>query len=172
MNTRKHFFTVRVTEHWDRLPREAVESLSSEILKSCLAMLLGNQLSAEKDWGIPVDSKPNISQQCAPASLKQTMTWAKSRTAIKLRDVIIQCYLALVRQHQQHKVQFWSLQFKTDIEIKRRGSREQSILCTEAVREECPRHKLVSGQRTSYQADNMPAETTIAYDVKATPEEC
>lgn len=29
---RKHFFTVRVTKHWHRVPREAVESL--EVFKS------------------------------------------------------------------------------------------------------------------------------------------
>jgi len=34
------FFTVRVTEHWHRLLREAVESSSLEILKSCLGMVL------------------------------------------------------------------------------------------------------------------------------------
>jgi len=33
-NTRKHFFTVRVTEHWHRLPVEVVEPPSPEILKS------------------------------------------------------------------------------------------------------------------------------------------
>jgi len=44
VNTRKHFFTVRVTEHWHRMPREVAESPSLEIFKSCLAMLLGNQL--------------------------------------------------------------------------------------------------------------------------------
>jgi len=32
----KNFFTVRVTEHWSRLPREAVESLSMEIFQTCL----------------------------------------------------------------------------------------------------------------------------------------
>ena len=34
MNKRK-IFTVRVTEHWNRLPREDVESLSVEIFKTC-----------------------------------------------------------------------------------------------------------------------------------------
>ena len=39
-NTRKHFFTVRVTEHCVGLPREAVESPSLEIFKSCLDIFL------------------------------------------------------------------------------------------------------------------------------------
>jgi len=33
-NMRKNFITVRVTEHWNRLPREAVESLSQEIFRT------------------------------------------------------------------------------------------------------------------------------------------
>jgi len=39
-NIRKCFFTVRVTELWHRLPREIVESLSLEIFKSHLYMVL------------------------------------------------------------------------------------------------------------------------------------
>ena len=34
LNMRKNFCTLKVTEHWDRLPREAVEFLSLEISKT------------------------------------------------------------------------------------------------------------------------------------------
>ncbi|KFV73001.1 hypothetical protein N308_11259, partial [Struthio camelus australis] len=44
LNLRKNFFTVRVTEHWNRLPREIVESPSLEIFKSHLDVILGNML--------------------------------------------------------------------------------------------------------------------------------
>ncbi|GAB0182335.1 hypothetical protein GRJ2_000698800 [Grus japonensis] len=44
LNMRKSFIAVRVTEHWDRLPREVVESPSPEILKTRLDMILCNLL--------------------------------------------------------------------------------------------------------------------------------
>jgi len=39
-NMRKNFFTLRVTEHWHRLPREVVESPSLEIFKTHLDKVL------------------------------------------------------------------------------------------------------------------------------------
>ncbi|KFV80013.1 hypothetical protein N308_11364, partial [Struthio camelus australis] len=44
LNMRKNFLTVRVTEPWIRLPREAVESPSLEIFKTSLDVILGSVL--------------------------------------------------------------------------------------------------------------------------------
>ena len=43
-NMRKKFFITRVMEHWNRLPREAVESPSMKIFKTLLNTNLCNLL--------------------------------------------------------------------------------------------------------------------------------
>ncbi|KFQ03537.1 hypothetical protein N330_09718, partial [Leptosomus discolor] len=40
LNMRRNFFTLRVAEHWDRLPREVMESPSLEIFKGRLDVFL------------------------------------------------------------------------------------------------------------------------------------
>jgi len=44
LNIKKHSFTARVTKHWHKLPRDVVESPSSEIFKSHPDLFLGKQL--------------------------------------------------------------------------------------------------------------------------------
>ncbi|GAB0209292.1 mitochondrial enolase superfamily member 1 [Grus japonensis] len=44
LNMWKNFFTLRVTEHWNRLPREVVDSPSLEIFKTHLDTILCNLL--------------------------------------------------------------------------------------------------------------------------------
>ena len=44
LNMRRHFFSVRVTEYWNRLTREVVESSSLKIFKTHLNAILHNVL--------------------------------------------------------------------------------------------------------------------------------
>jgi len=50
LNMRKNFFTLRMTEHWNRLPRGAVESPSLEIFKIRLDKVLCSLLWVTLLW--------------------------------------------------------------------------------------------------------------------------